>query len=208
MDGRTRDLTPREERRAQLEHECSAPQHVVPRTRYRERHDPDDDGGAECEQERGRQRSGFGHVPSCTRVEREQNDARADVCEWKPERCTAKDAGDGGGKNGNREHSEQRQEAVGQVVGVEAVGVEGESHPDPPHGNEEPEELEEANGRRLGAERIRELADGGDEHQVEEQLEPRCAAIVVLVALKRPQARWLEQAGEGPHERALALSGP
>jgi hypothetical protein len=47
---------------------------------------------------------------------------------------------------------------------------------------------------------VRELADGGDEHQVEEQLEPRCAAIVVLVALKRPQARWLEQAGEGHHE--------
>ena len=100
------------------------------------------------------------------------------------------------------------QEAVGQVVGVETVGIEGESHPDPPHGNEEPEELEEASGGRLGAERIRELADGGDEHQVEEQLEPRCAAIVVLVALKRPQARWLEQASEAPHERALALSGP
>jgi len=74
--------------------------------------------------------------------------------------------------------------------------------------HEEPEELEEASGGRLRAERIRELADCGNEHQVEEQLEPRCAAIVVLVALKRPQARRLEQAREAPHERAWALSGP
>ena len=193
MDRRAWDLPPGEDRRAELEEERAAPEHVVPWSGKRQRDQPDDVRRAERQQEGSRERTRLGHVAACALVQHEQHRTHADVGERKPDRHTSEDAWNGRCEHGNAEHPEQGEQPVGKVVRVEAVGVERVARPRPPDRHEEAEELEEAHRRGLGAQGAGELADRGDEYEVEEELQPRRPAVVLLAAGQRPQARRLEE---------------
>jgi hypothetical protein len=97
-------------------------------------------------------------------------------------------------QRGDREHPQQREEPVDEVVRVKARGVEGEARPRPADRNEEGEKPPEAGSRGVGAQSERDLGDGADEDEIEEELEPRRVALAL--GFERPQARRLEQTRE------------
>jgi hypothetical protein len=102
--------------------------------------------------------------------------------------------GDGARQAGDREHPEQSQKAVDQVVGVEPRCVEREPGPGPEDREDEEEKAAEAGPGRIRAQRRAGLGDGGDEDEVEKQLEPRCAAV--YLELERTQPRGIQKASE------------
>ena len=77
-----------------------------------------------------------------------------------------------GGHDGDDEHLHQRQPALHRVVGIEARGEDGVSDPRPPDQCEQWGETDETLERVVFAQWLSDLADGGDEDQVEEQFEP------------------------------------
>ena len=132
-------------------------------------------------------------------VEHDQDQAHGDVREdervlaaVQRVRHRARQAGDG-------EHPEQRQQPVDEVVGVEASRVERETRPGPADRQEQHEVAPEPGCGRVGAESRRDLGDGGDEDEVEEELEPGRAAV--LVGLERAESRRLEEALEAGQRR-------
>jgi hypothetical protein len=62
--------------------------------------------------------------------------------------------------------------AMEDVVDVEPVGVDGESGPHHPHGNEVSGDLQDLCKTQVVAERGTELQEGRDEDQIEEELDP------------------------------------
>jgi hypothetical protein len=108
--------------------------------------------------------------------------------------------GDGARQGGDREHAEQDEKPVEEVVGVEARGVEGEAGPRPADRDEEREVAPEAGCRRVVAQGQGDLRDRADEDEVEEELEPGRAAV--LVTLSRAQPRRLQETRE-PAQRPL-----
>jgi hypothetical protein len=77
---------------------------------------------------------------------------------------------------------DQRQEAVAEIVGAEAVRVENESHPRPPDGAVESEIDQRPVTGDPVLEAPCELIDRDDEHEVEEELEPGGRALPFLLA--------------------------
>jgi hypothetical protein len=193
VDRRVAQQAPGRDRRDELDRQRDSPEHVRPRRLECERHEPDDHGDAEGAEERGGKRTRLGDVSRRAGVERQQHDTHRDVRDRKACSCAGEDARDRRGEHGDREHREEHQQPVDDVVGVEAIGIEREAHPGPPDGDEQAEELEEVFRRGVRAERVRQLPDGGDEHEVEEQLEPGRAAHLVHPATAGAQARRLEQ---------------
>jgi hypothetical protein len=108
--------------------------------------------------------------------------------------------GDGAGQAGDGEHAEQDEQPVHEVVGVEARGVEREAGPRPPDREEEGEIASEASRGGIGAQGERDLCDRTDEDEVEKELEPGRAPILVL--LPRAESRRLEETRE-PAQRPL-----
>ena len=70
------------------------------------------------------------------------------------------------------QHRRKRAEAVECSALGEAGGVPGVFHPGPPDRNEERGEQRDAFDRRLIVQNVRDGADGDDEAEVEEELEP------------------------------------
>jgi hypothetical protein len=79
------------------------------------------------------------------------------------------------------EHRDQHAHSEGDVVGVEAIGVEPETLPGDEDGHEERREDSEAAQGVVRNEFVRELGDGNDEHYIEEELEPGSVALVACV---------------------------
>src|SRR5207342_1291265 len=93
--------------------------------------------------------------------------------------ATVQGVRDGAREPGDREHSEQRQKPVDEVVGVEAGRVEREARPGPDDREKEREVAREPRGRGIRAEGRRNLGDRGDEDEIEEQLEPGRTTLFV-----------------------------
>jgi hypothetical protein len=85
------------------------------------------------------------------------------------------------GERGDGEHRGQHAHSEEYVVGVEAVGVETETLPGYEDGHEERREDRKAIQGVVYDEFVRELGDGNDEDQVEEELEPGSVALVACV---------------------------
>jgi hypothetical protein len=128
------------------------------------------------------------------RIEGEQHQADEHVREHEAPSGTRERRRQGRRERRHAEHRREDDEAVRQVVRVEAVGVEGEAHPGPPHGDEERKEAEEASRGDVEPQLAPELSDRDDEDEIEEELEPGGAPR--LVVAERPQARRLAQAAE------------
>jgi hypothetical protein len=96
-------------------------------------------------------------------------------------------------QRGHAEHRGEHRHAEDRVVGVEAIGVDGEADPHPPDGHEQARAAQRAGERRVVVQQRAELGDRDDEDQVEEQLRPRRVALGVGV-LERAQPRSDEQA--------------
>lgn len=124
-------------------------------------------------------------------VEHEQDQAHRDVRENEGILAAVQHVRHGARQRRDGEHPEQREEPVDQVVRVETGRVEGEAGPGPADGQEQREETSEARRGWVGAEGRNDLGDGGDEDQVEEQLEPGRAAV--LVGFERAEPRRLEK---------------
>ena len=67
--------------------------------------------------------------------------------------------GDAGRQPGHGQHRGQLGQPIDEVVGVEAVGVEGEAGPRPPHAGEQPSEHQDAVGGEVVAEPDGQLGD-------------------------------------------------
>src|SRR5262249_37922341 len=81
----------------------------------------------------------------------------------------------------DRQHGARLREAEDQVVGIEAVGVEGVESPSPDHHDKQTGEATEDADRGVQRECATELAYGGDKYQVEEELEPRRVPLLVRI---------------------------
>jgi hypothetical protein len=135
------------------------------------------------------------------RVQRDDQPTHRDVRERERRRVALGRVRDDGRERTDREHPAERQDAVDDVVRVEAVGVEGEPDPRPPDRHEEPAEHEEAVEREVVRQRRAELGDRHDEDEVEEELEPgRVSRVVVLERAdsgrdEEPRARVVRHPG-------------
>jgi len=103
--------------------------------------------------------------------------------------------------------------AVGEVVDVEPVGVEGERRPRPEQHREQPREPTERPQHRVGladlvAQRVAELDRGGDEDQVVKQLQPADALLFVALGVEpwavEPTAAHVTSGGQRGAEIAAA----
>jgi hypothetical protein len=79
----------------------------------------------------------------------------------------------------DREDLDHGQAALNQVVALEPRGEHGTPGPGPPDQEEQRREAGQLGERVVLAQRLRDLRDGGDEHEIEEQLEPRDLALGV-----------------------------
>jgi hypothetical protein len=201
VDGRLRNEAPAEEGRTQLECEREAPEPVAGRLRDREGEEPDGDCRRERREVENGERPGRLDVADRARIEQEEHDADADVGDGEGGRAARESLGDVGRQGSDREHGEEGEQAVDEIVGVEAVPVEREPRPRPPHGDEEGEKAEESTQGEVVAQRRPQLGDRDHEDEVEEKLEPR--RLAVLLVLERPQPRRLEEALEDGHYRPL-----
>jgi hypothetical protein len=95
-------------------------------------------------------------------------------------------------ENEDAAHLQQGEQAVGNIIRVVGGGEPGEVHPGPPDGEEHHQERHDRGkpGGRLdvSVERRRDLRDGDDEGQVEQQLE-RAGCAIALVRVARDHAR-------------------
>lgn len=71
-------------------------------------------------------------------------------------------------------HRHQERDACDAIVGVEGARVPGETPPRPPHRHEEPGEHRQPLQRVILVQLSRERRHGGNEDEVEKQLEPAC----------------------------------
>jgi hypothetical protein len=91
------------------------------------------------------------------------------------------------------QHRREHRHAEDRVVGVEAIRVDREADPRPPHGHEQPCAAQGAGQRRVVVQQRAKLGDRHDEDEIEEQLGPRRVALGIGV-LERAQPRRDEQA--------------
>ncbi len=131
-------------------------------------------------------------------VEGNQDRANGDEGDGVSRRAAVERVGCRRGERRHGEHLGEHGDAEDEVVGVEAIGIEGEADPRPPDGHEQERELQEAKSAVVDLQLVRDLADRDDEDQVDEQLEPARTALLVGV-LDRSQPRRLEEARERDH---------
>ena len=116
-----------------------------------------------------------------------------------------------------QEHDQQGREPVLAVVGVEAIGVDRVARPDPPQRQEHQYEVQELLRRDVAVVRFAQdvagVAQGDDENQVEEQLEPGCAPVVSKYRVPsrdhhRPSSPCEAINGDQPRPSPAIGSGP
>src|SRR5437773_6112165 len=91
MDRSTWNLAPGKDRRAELGQERETPEHIRPRSRNCQRHEPDDVRGSKRKEKRRREGTRLGHVAARSLVEHKQHRAHADVREREPDRGAPED---------------------------------------------------------------------------------------------------------------------
>jgi hypothetical protein len=194
VDRRATEQPPGANRRGVLDRERDGPEDVFPWNGDGERDHPETDRDAEPEDEPPSNGPRGFEVAVDAEVENEQDRPDADVGDDEAVLAAVKRMGDGAGQAGDREHPEQGQQAVDEVVGVEPCCVERETGPGPEDREEEEEKAAEAGRGRIRAQRRAGLGDRGDEDEVEKQLEPRRAAV--YIELQRAQPWGIEKASE------------
>ena len=182
-----------------LEREGETPERVLPGHGDGERDQPVANGEAEQEDEPAGDRSCNFEVAVDANVEQDQDQAHGDVREDERVLAAVQRIRHRARQTGDGEHAEQRQQPVDEVVGVEASRVERETRPGPADRQEQHEVAPEAGCSRIGAEGRRDLGDRRDEDEVEKELEPGRAAV--LVGVERAESRRLEEALEACQRR-------
>ncbi len=129
-------------------------------------------------------RAGGGHVPPGPQVADHQDEPDRGVAESEPATRRAGDLGHAGGHRHHAGHAEEGEHAEHHVVGVEPVRVQRGARPGPPAQGQQRRERGGARPRR-GGEQVSALRDEQHESEVEEQLQSRRAAVVVLVEVRR-----------------------
>jgi hypothetical protein len=130
------------------------------------------------------------------RVHRHENHAYRDVGDREPGRASRKGASDVHGHRDHGQHAAEHQDALENVVGIEAIGVDPVSHPRDAHRGEEQEKAQHAHGGGVVGEELGQLVHHDDKDEVEEQLERPGAALGARI-LGRSQPRWLDPAATG-----------
>jgi hypothetical protein len=102
------------------------------------------------------------------------------------------------------QHPVQHQQPVGEVVGVEAVGVRGEGDPDEPHRDEQDGVAQEGLRGRVVGDQVRQPGDRDHEDEVEEQLQPRRVTLAPRL-LDRAQSRRLHPRRAGHAASVLPM---
>jgi hypothetical protein len=125
-------------------------------------------------------------MASCPRVQHHHDAADGHEGQGELDRPAVQGVVDAQGHGDDREHPGQHQDPMQQVVGVEAVGVHRVAGPCPPDGDEQAGRAQEVTQGAVLLQRVDDLGDRDDEHQVEEQLEPGGAPLA-LVGLQRAQ---------------------
>ena len=106
--------------------------------------------------------------------------------------------GDRRGEHQRRQHQHEQHQAYGSALGVQPIGDPGGVDPHPPHRHHQQQRLEGAGSRQMVQERVRELGDGEDENQVEEQLDERDLAALRPAPLAQQTAITTRHASSFP----------
>src|SRR4029453_3012343 len=141
-------------------------------------------------QEQVEQRPGRGGMAPGPGVEDQHNPPDGHEGEGEAGRAAVEGVVDAEGHGDARQHPGQDQDPVQEVVGVEAVGVDGVADPGPPDGHEQAGRAQEVGQAAVVLQGVDELGDRDDEHQVEEELEPAGVPFPLVVEgpqLRRPQ---------------------
>ena len=199
-------MQPRVERRhAEVEQDGDGPDHGAPRRRQRGRHEPQRHAERVDAPVPPDQRSRFRRVSIGAHVQRDEDSPERRERDREPGVAPLGDVGDLHREREQREHLREGRDPERQVVGVEAVGVEAEPLPGEEHREEETARERRAVPVRVVDEEVRELRDRDDEHEVEEELEPRGMPLALPLG-RRPKARRPEPAPGfgcgGRHARA------
>jgi hypothetical protein len=89
-----------------------------------------------------------------------------------PDRAILQGSGDLHGHRRSGEHHRRGGQAVDEVVGVEARGVDRVPYPRPPHGHEQPGEEQDASERVVVVQAAAQGGHGHHEDQIVEELYP------------------------------------
>ena len=111
-------------------------------------------------------------MASGTYVEGHQHEVESGLAERELGRQAAGRFGGAGSKSDNGQHGGEFAQPVDNVVGVEAVGIDGETGPRPPHAGEQPGEDQDAVQGQGAAQLNREFRHDQDEGEIKEQLQP------------------------------------
>ncbi|MBA7692689.1 hypothetical protein ES703_101256 [subsurface metagenome] len=102
--------------------------------------------------------------------ERSAADLHRRIGAGKPEPALLEGLGNAHRQHEAAEHQQEQQDADRRLVRIEPVGDPGGVDPDPPHREKQQRDLHGAQRREVMQQRVRELRDGKDEDEVEEQL--------------------------------------
>jgi hypothetical protein len=115
--------------------------------------------------------------------------------------------GGDGSKSDNGQHGGEFGQPVDNVVGVEAVGIDGEAGPRPPDAGEQPGEDQHAVQGQVGAQGNREFRYDEDEGEVKEQLQPTGVALLACLGVAVLESGWVDQPWPG-HGRPFGHGPP
>ena len=127
----------------------------------------------------------------CQQPERGAADLHRRIGDRKPEPALLECLGNGGGQHEAAEHQEEEQDADRRPVGVEPVGHPGGVNPHPPYREKQQRDLQGAKRREVMQQRVRQLRDGKDEDEVEEQLGIGDAGVPVRHQHAEQRAAWI-----------------
>jgi hypothetical protein len=177
-----------EHRRCHQDQHRRDPDDGTQRLADRERHQPDRGAGGVADRvARAEAASGRNEDPGA-RIERREQCEEGGIRDHERRRVAVRRARHADGDRADAGHRREQREAVGRVVGVERARVPGEAPPDPPDGHEQPGEDREPGQRVIVVQLIGERGDRGDQHEVEEELEPARLALLLDV-IRRHVAR-------------------
>jgi hypothetical protein len=145
--------------------------------------------------------AGLDHMAIGTQVEIDQHDPEGGLAERELRRQALRCVAGAGGQAGDGQHGRELGQPVDDVVGIEAVGVEGEAGPRPPHAGEQSSKHQSTVEGQVVTQSDRELGDDQDEGEIKEQLEPGRRALLARVGLAVLQPGRPDQIRPRHHRR-------
>jgi hypothetical protein len=177
---------PQNEGRRERDGQAGGPQVIADGLGHEGGYQPEAGFDGEPDHVSGHQVPRFGHVAPGSFVHHDEHHPSYNKGEGECRGGVGLAAADAGRHEGYRHHLDDGQRSQPDVVGVEAVRVEGEARPGPPQRDEQPDVAEDSLPADIVEEASAEAGNGDHEHEVVEQLEPGCGPLLVGLGCPQP----------------------